>query len=214
MSHDADRAALREDQQRLRRMLERTVGRVVADGDSALIARPEVSILDVACGACDEAETLSDYFRSLRDGGVDGGAATRLIGTDVRERELDAARDRFRNRAGRSFEFFRGDASRLGDHRELLSDFDVLVFRHQNLYHGRELWHRIFEQGLARLRDDGLVVVTSYFDREHELALRAFRSLGAEVLVSERNHESRGLVTPGKSVDRHVAVLRKGPSMR
>lgn len=209
MSHETDRAALREDQDRLRRMLERTVGRVVAAGESGLVERPEVSILDVACGACDEAETLSDFFRDLRGESGAKPTATRLVGTDVRARELDEAKARFRDGPGRSFEFFRGDASRLDGHRELAGEFDVLFFRHQNLYHGRTLWRKIFEQGMARLRDDGLLVITSYFDREHALALDAFRELGAEVVVTERNPESRGLITPGKSVDRHVAVLRK-----
>jgi hypothetical protein len=209
MSHEADRAALREDQDRLRRMLERTVGRVAAAGETELVLRPELSILDVACGACDEAETLSDFFRNLRGGAGAQATATRLVGTDVRERELDEARARFRDGPGRAFEFFRGDASKLDSHRELAGAFDVLFFRHQNLYHGRTLWQRIFEQGLARLRDDGLLVLTSYFDREHALALEAFQKLGAEVVVTERNPESRALLTPGKSVDRHVAVLRK-----
>ena len=209
MSHEADRAALREDQDRLRRMLERTVGRVVAAGGTTLASREEVSILDVACGACDEAETLADFFRNLRGEGDGPAAATRLVGTDVRERELDEARARFRDGPGRRFEFFRGDASRLDGHRELAGAFDVLFFRHQNLYHGRTLWRKIFDQGLARLREDGLLVVTSYFDREHSLALEAFQELGAEVVLTERNPESRALITPGKSVDRHEAVLRK-----
>jgi len=209
MSHDADRTALREDQDRLRRMLERTVGRAAGLGQVGLAESPEVSILDVACGACDEAETLSDFFRSLRVGEGAAPASTVLVGTDVRERELGEAKARFRNGAGRAFEFFKGDASRLEAHRELRDAFDVLFFRHQNLYHGRALWERIFEQGLARLKDDGMVVITSYFDREHELALQAFEKLGAEVVCTERNQESRALITPGKSVDRHVAVLRK-----
>jgi len=209
MSHDLDRAALAEDQGRLRRMLDRTVGRVAAADGLPLAGQPEVSILDVACGACDEAETLSEYFRSLRTGQGGPPASTLLVGTDVRERELDEAKERFRDTEGRAFEFFKGDASRLDGHRELRDAFDVVFFRHQNLYHGRALWHRIFEQGLARMKDDGLVVITSYFDREHALALDAFEKLGAEVVTSVRNPESRDLITPGKSVDRHVAVLRK-----
>ncbi len=212
MSHDIDHHVLSGDQARLRRMLQRTVGRAVASGASRLARDSELAILDVACGACVEAETLSDFFRSLRGPGAGGPAATRLVGTDVRERELDEARERFRPAPGRTFEFFRGDASRLSAHRELPDDFDVLVFRHQNLYHGRALWHRIFDQALHKLRDDGLVVITSYFDREHALALEAFESLGVEVVASERNPDSRPLSTPGKSVDRHVAVLRKRPA--
>jgi 2-polyprenyl-3-methyl-5-hydroxy-6-metoxy-1,4-benzoquinol methylase len=209
MSHETDRRALQEDQERLRRMLELTVGRVVTAGREPLLEQPDVSILDIACGACDEAATLTDYFHSLRSAHGSGAPVTRLIGTDVRERELDDARARFRSEGGRSFEFFRSDASRLDDHRSLPGAFDVVFFRHQNLYHGRALWERIFDQGLAKLSDDGLLVVTSYFDREHDLALQALQKLGAEVLVTRRNPLSRELTTAGKSVDRHVAVLRK-----
>jgi len=209
MSHHADRVALAEDQRRLRRMLERTVGRVVGAGGLGAPESSEVSILDVACGACDEAGTLADFFQSLRSGRGGEPVATHLVGTDVRERELDEARARFVGDGTRTFEFFKGDASRLDSHRELRGAFDVLVFRHQNLYHGRTLWPRIFEQGLARLKEDGLLVMTSYFDREHELALKVFEDLGAEVVITERNEESRELATPGKSVDRHVAVLRR-----
>ncbi|MFN0127148.1 MAG: hypothetical protein ACKV19_10750 [Verrucomicrobiales bacterium] len=209
MSHESDRIALRQDQERLRRMLERTVGRAVESGAIGRPERPEVSILDVACGACDEAETLSAFFSSLRRAEGRGPSATRLLGADVRERELAEARARFRSAPGRSFEFTRADASRLAAHRTMGDDFDVLVFRHQNLYHGRTLWHRIFDEALHKLSDDGMIVVTSYFDREHSLALEAFQSLGADVVLTERNPYSRPLPTPGKSVDRHVAVLRK-----
>lgn len=213
MSHLVERTALAEDQDRLRRMLQRTVGQAVVRGEVVAPNSPDgISILDVACGACDEAETLAEFFQSLR--APDGDPArppVRLVGTDVRERELDEARARFRGGPDRQFEFFRGDASRLDAHRELAGEFDVLVYRHQNLYHGRTLWRKIFEQGMTRLRQDGLLVVTSYFDREHALAMDAFRELGAEVVTSERSPDSRELVTPGKSVDRHVAVLRKRP---
>ena len=168
-----------------------------------------VSILDVACGACDEAAVLSDFFSQLKSGDGTRPLPVEFVGTDVRERELDEARDRFRSADGKSFEFLAGDASRLSQHRALREKFDVVFFRHQNLYHGRTLWQRIFEQGLARLNDDGLLVITSYFDREHTLALKAFQKLGAEIVTTLRNPESRELSTPGKSVDRHVAVLRR-----
>jgi hypothetical protein len=52
-------------------------------------------------------------------------------------------------------------------------------------------------------------VITSYFDKEHQLALEALQKLGAEVVLSRRNERSRKLITPGKSVDKHIAVLRR-----
>jgi hypothetical protein len=172
------------------------------------VGKSEVSVLNVACGACDEAGTLSDFFASL--GGGDGfPARTLLVGTDVRDRELGEARRRFASRGDRAFEFFKADASKLREHKQLREEFDIVFFRHQNLYNGRQLWHRIFEQALERLDRNGLLVITSYFDREHDLALRAFEDIGAEVVASVRNPASRPLVTPGKSVDRHLAVLRR-----
>jgi hypothetical protein len=57
--------------------------------------------------------------------------------------------------------------------------------------------------------EDGRLVITSYFDKEHALALDAIQKLGGELIRSEFNEETRELVTPGKSMDRHVAIFRK-----
>ena len=201
-----EQAAVELDLRRLRGLLDRGVASVARP---ALAGKTDLSVLDVACGACDEAATLSDFFASLRGSSVDDRARTVLVGTDVRERELEQARSRFRSTAGRGFEFFKGDGSKLHTHRQLREVFDVVFIRHQNLYNGRRLWRRIFEQALDRLDPNGLLVITSYFDREHALALDAFSELGAEVVTSIHNPDSRALPAPGKSVDRHLAVLRR-----
>ncbi len=206
MGHTQDRLDLETDLDRLRRMLARTAAPAAAG--LPIGEKPDISILNVACGACDEARTLSDFFARLKSGDSGPPASTLLVGTDVRDRELDQARGLFRPSPAGDFEFIHGDASKLSQHKELPKDFDVVFFRHQNLYHGRQLWKRIFEQGLAKLSEDGLLIITSYFDREHELAIKAFQEIGAELVTTARNHESRELATPGKSVDRHVAVLR------
>ena len=86
----------------------------------------------------------------------------------------------------------------------------MVFLRHQNYWHGSEVWKKIFDQGLAKLSEDGLLVITSYFDKEHQLALDALQGLGAELISSTRNETSRALSdAPGKSVDRWMAVLRK-----
>jgi chemotaxis methyl-accepting protein methylase len=207
MSDTGYQERLDEDMQRLQRLLGEAVTPWVSSTPQAKKGEP-VSILNLACGACDEAKTLADFFSQLRTPGQTP-SATRLVGMDVREAELNEARQRFRTTEARAYEFLTGNAAKLDGIKSLSDPFDVLFFRHQNLYHGRTLWREIFDQGLNKLDDDGLVVITSYFDREHELALDAFRELGAEVLVSVENAHSRALSTPGKSVDRHLAVLRK-----
>ena len=166
-----------------------------------------LQILDLACGTCREAGTLVEVFRDFEGTDRD----VRLVGADIRDRELAEAAVRARN-AGKTrdrFEFLAENCARLGRHRELGRDFDITFLRHQNYWNDQPVWQRIFEQGLEHLKDDGMLVITSYFDREHALALKALERAGAELIVTEQNEASRGLQTPGKSVDRHVAILRK-----
>lgn len=160
----------------------------------------DTRVLNLACGRCDEAETLVKFAEAHAPGGVT------LIGADIRIREILQARERHANLPA---EFLLEDATKLGAHKELGRDFDMVVLRHQNFWHDPELWKKIFEQGLDKAGDDGLLVITSYFDKEHRLALDALRKLGADVVLSRRNERSRGLSSPGKSVDKHIAVLRR-----
>ena len=166
-----------------------------------------LQILDLACGTCREASTLVEVFRDFAGTDQD----VRLVGADIRDRELGeaAARARAAGRSRDHFEFLTENCAQLGRHRELGRDFDVTFLRHQNYWNDQPVWQRIFEQGLDKLKDDGLLVITSYFDREHALALEALERAGAELVISADNPDSRRLDTPGKSVDRHVAIFRK-----
>lgn len=166
-----------------------------------------LQILDLACGTCRESGTLVEVFRDFDGGDRD----VRLVGADIRDRELEeaAARARAMGKGRDQFEFLTENCANLGRHRELGQAFDITFLRHQNYWNDKPVWQRIFEQGLDKLKDDGLLVITSYFDREHALALEALQRAGAELIVTERNEASRVLDTPGKSVDRQVAVFRK-----
>ena len=166
-----------------------------------------MQILDLACGPCREAGTLVEVFRDFEGADRD----VRLVGADIRDRELEeaAARARLAGRTRDQFEFLTENCVKLDRHRELGGDFDVTFLRHQNYWNDQPVWQRIFDQGLEKLKDDGLLVITSYFDREHALALKALERAGAELIVTEQNETSRVLDPPGKSVDRHVAVFRK-----
>ena len=162
----------------------------------------DLRILNLACGRCDEAETLIETGKALKG----EGAAVEMVGADIRIREIRQARERH---AHLPTEFLLEDASQLDRNRQLGEDFGLVFLRHQNFWHGQDLWQRIFDQGMAKLRPDGLLVITSYFDVEHRLALEALQKMGMEVVESRRNKASRALGdAPGKSVDRWIAVLR------
>jgi hypothetical protein len=162
----------------------------------------DMRILNLACGRCDEAETLIQVGSDLTKGGE-----VEMVGADIRIREIRQARETHRNLPA---QFLIEDATKIDQHQELGDDFNMVFLRHQNFWHGQELWKKIFDQGIAKLRSDGMLVITSYFDVEHKLALRALEALGMEVVSNKRNKASRALKdAPGKSVDRWVAVLRR-----
>ena len=208
---------------RLKKMLRRVLG-----NDEAAMKRvfesggaDALRILDIACGDCREADTLGDTFAEMKAEQSPSEAPPldiKLTGIDVRAREIAEAQRRFggnredaKTGARREAEFLTGDASKLDEHRELGDgeDFDVVFMRHQNYWNGDATWEKIYDQALGKLDPEGRLVITSYFDEEHQLALDAIRKLGGELIVTERNEESRSLPTPGKSIDRHVAVFRK-----
>ena len=56
--------------------------------------------------------------------------------------------------------------------------------RHQNYWNGTPYSFKIYDQALHLLKPHGLLIITSYFDREHLLALQALQSLGAELLLT------------------------------
>lgn len=167
-----------------------------------LKASGDMRILNLACGRCDEAETLVTVGQELTAGGP-----VEMIGADIRIREIRQAREQHAHLPAR---FLIEDATKMDQHKELGEDFNLVFLRHQNFWHGQELWKKIFDQGIAKLRPDGMLVITSYFDVEHKLALKALEALGMEVVSNQRNKASRELSdAPGKSVDRWVAVLRR-----
>ncbi len=167
-----------------------------------MAGKGDMKILNLACGRCDEAETLITVGQELKQGG-----AVQMVGADIRIREIRQAREQH---AHLPAEFLIEDATQIHQHKELGDDFNLVFLRHQNFWHGQELWKKIFDQGIAKLREDGMLVITSYFDVEHRLALRALEALGMEVVSNRRNRESRSLGdAPNKSVDRWVALMRK-----
>lgn len=205
---------LNTDMQRLEKMLQRVVGsqNKVHPPTSADRTR----ILNLACGSCNEAETLTDFFAKIKKPSQDESLKkVELLGIDVRAREIADAQRRFRSGTDteqniqKDYQFLTGDASKLDSHRTLDEHFDVVFMRHQNFYNGGRVWEEIFEQALAKLKDDGQLVITSYFDDEHQLALNAIQKLGGQLIDSQQNLESRELPTIGKSIDRHVAVFRR-----
>lgn len=166
--------------------------------------KKSLQLLNLACGRADETATLTDVFGKHADD-------IYHTGVDIRASELLTATERWKNFDSKSHtEFLLQDASKLSDSTALSSDFDIAFMRHQNFVNGDVKWSKIYDEALHRLDEEGILVITSYFDHEHQLALNAIAGLGAQLIHTERNTHSRQLDdAPNKSVDRHVAIFRK-----
>lgn len=202
-------------------MLETVLARAgMAPGDGS--EQDCLTLLNLACGHCEEAAVLSAFFGRA-------GRPVRQFAVDLRDREIDKARRRYaateaifreagvpaiRSREN-TIEFLSDDATRLAGYGQVPGTFDIIFIRHQNLWNSSTIWRRIYAFALDRITASaGALIITSYFDREHLQALELLRALGGTILVSERNPRSRALDYPGKSVDRHVAVIRAGNAIR
>ena len=160
-------------------------------------------ILNLACGRSDETGLLSELFSHPA-------GETKFTGIDIRAAELDEATARWTSRKNPQLQanFLTLDATKLPLLREMPQPTHLTFFRHQNFWNGPQLWTTLFDHALHQLHSEGLLIITSYFDKEHLLALTAFESLGAHLITTMKNPRSRAIPqTPGKSVDRHIAVF-------
>lgn len=207
MDHSIYREFLAEDMQRLEALFANA-----AKSDAALrdkiAGKADLRLLDLACGACDEAKTLAKIF-GADESQLGGGRNMQFVGLDVRAREIADASARFADDSNAAFEFINGDATKLEDYRELEDGFDVVFMRHQNLWNGKRAWEEIYQKALQKLSPNGRLIITSYFDREHAEALEVLKNQGGELIVSQVNAKSRELEVAGKSVDRHLAILKR-----
>lgn len=163
------------------------------------------ALLNLACGRADETGVLVELLAAP-------GAPLFMLGIDIRLAEIEEARSRWLPSCapGQELEFRTGDAAQV-DKMQSLPAFDFLFIRHQNFWSTVGDWTLLLTNALAALKPTGVLVITSYFDKEHELASACLMQIGAERVADLMHPASRSLDdAPGKSVDRRLAVFRQG----
>lgn len=173
-------------------------------------APARVAVLNLACGRADETGVLLSSIAPLAEDLF-------YLGIDLRPVEIAEAKSRWIPAAppGWQLDFRAGDASRT-DRMKQLPPFDLVFIRHQNYWHDPATWLVLFRNALAALKPGGLLVITSYFDREHELAMACLLECGASKLADIHHPHARPLPdAPNKSVDRRLAIFQgQGASIR
>jgi SAM-dependent methyltransferase len=163
------------------------------------------AVLNLACGRADETGVLLETL-------APGAAGLFYLGIDLRPPEIEEGRARWVPAAppGWQLDFRAGDASRT-DRMKQLPPFDFIFIRHQNYWHDPVVWGVLFRHALDALNPGGLLAITSYFDREHDLASACLLQLGARRRAELPHPRSRPLPdAPGKSVDRRLALFSAG----
>lgn len=185
--------------------LRRALAETLRQSDHSLPTSEHRSLLNLACGRADETGVLIDVFGKDAD-------RMDIFGADLRAPEIEEARTRWKSNpeSGIHTQFESGDGLHILDSLDNDQQFDVAFLRHQNFWNGNDLWQGMFDRSLHRLTDDGMLVITSYFDIEHRQACDALKRLGAVQVANFRNPKSRLISAKHqKSVDRHIAVFRK-----
>ncbi|MFM2221487.1 MAG: hypothetical protein RLZZ553_1235 [Verrucomicrobiota bacterium] len=180
------------------------LGKLLREAMTLIDRKPRIcpSILNLACGRADETGALIDAWSVAGSGGE-------YVGLDIRHAEILEARQRWGHcwKPQGSVEFRVADVS-LSHQLPGSKRYDFIFLRHQNFWDAPVVWDQIYKNALARMLPDGLLVFTSYFDREHELALSALKTLGASLWLDIPHIASRSLAdAPGKSVDKRLAIL-------
>lgn len=163
------------------------------------------AVLNLACGRADETGVLLAGLAPLA-------AELFYLGIDLRPPEIAEAKARWVPTAppGWQLDFRAGDASRT-DRMKQLPSFDFIFIRHQNYWHDPIVWEQLYRNALCGLKPGGLLAITSYFDREHDLATACLLQCGAFKRADLRHPHSRPLPdAPGKSVDRRLALFSAG----
>lgn len=163
------------------------------------------AVLNLACGRADESGVLLAAVAPLA-------AELFYLGIDLRPPEIAEAKARWIPAAppGWQLDFRAGDASRT-DRMRQLPPFDFIFIRHQNYWHDPAVWEQLYRNALGALTPGGLLGITSYFNREHDLATACLLQCGALKRADLPHPHSRPLPdAPGKSVDRRLALFSAG----
>lgn len=186
------------------------LGRLLRETMALLHLSPKgpAAILNLACGRADETGILLQCLSLPGQGGE-------YLGMDLRSAEISEAKRRWQSswQPDGVVEFRVADAS-LAHHLSASTAYDFVFVRHQNYWDAPATWDQIYRHALGRLKPDGLLMFTSYFDREHELAIAALKSMGAHLLIDVPHTSSRPLRdAPGKSVDKRLAIVAPANSI-
>src|SRR3990167_2742717 len=83
---------------------------------------------------------------------------------------------------------------------------DIIMIRSQQISASKRIWTEIFSQAIKKLTDNGIMIVTSVSDGEHQMLKDAIKNLPFQILLDETNPHSR--ISDGHGQDMKVLVVK------
>src|SRR3989338_766715 len=205
--------AVGENRTRFWNMLVATIGRVGYEPPQDR----QTQVLDLGCGRCEEGIVLSAFF-----GGNNFGYASdrvKLTGVDISQKDIDRAiQDNQKADFTKpittynlppNFEFIVGDATDLSKYPQVPQQADAVVIRQKQISDNTQVWTKIFRQALDRVTPEGIVLITSFSDIEHKMALEALQQLPCDVVITQANPHAKPLSHKEISTDRNIAIVKR-----
>lgn len=174
-----------------------------------------IKVLDLGCGVCEEKNVVNAYFGGSNNPNLLN-KNVELFGIDNDVEAVRLANEKVPSDYHDNYKFINGDATDLAKYPEIPSSVDVVILRHQQMFQPNynndyvietELWEKIFEQGLKKLSDKGVYIVTSYTSDEHERFLEFLVEEDCQIINASDNEFAEPLGAGG--IDKYVIVLKK-----
>lgn len=152
-----------------------------------------LSVLDVACGKCREAEVLFEVF------------GLNVIGIDYDNEKIEDLKNRLGSNKGR---FETANAEKLD--KVLDKEMDIVIARHPNI--GGDNWAKIYRQACEATKPEGVIISTFYTNLDHHLGVPLIYRAGYDIEVSEENphtlsYSDSSLIKSG--ADRFLTIGKK-----
>jgi SAM-dependent methyltransferase len=163
----------------------------------------KTEILDIGCGTCEEGDLLAKFFAGQDLGNLVSPDRANFTGIDIDPESIEKAKEnhsRFEDgsypiKLPKIFSFIKADATKLEKYKKVPKEVDVVIIRHQQLAgdsdfdveEAREIWTIIFKKALERLAENGIILITSYTDIEHEELKDILSKLNCRIVVDEDN---------------------------
>ncbi len=173
-------------------------------------------ILDIGCGDCIEGSVLTAYFGGSTFGTNSENA--KLTGIDLKGKEIEKAKQNYTSadfskkittyKLLPNFHFIAGDATHLESYPEIPKEADVVMIRHQEISANNQIWENIIRAAAKRLSPNGIMILTSFSELEHQMLVEKINELGLKIVLNKKNPYAKKTAHPDVKIDNHVVIIK------